>query len=138
MKTIGQGIASAWYLAGPLREKRIYYRPRMPGWMRARMAYARRAAINPLLDDRQRQREIRWAVLDLVRRAAPEYGLGLVREIARMFVSYTDCPRDLFIEVVGVYDPDEAARLWEEWGQEVLADRAESYRDEYNEERRNG
>lgn len=126
MSTINQGIAMAWHLAGPTRERHIRYRPRMPQWMRDRMAYARRAAINPLLDDRQRQREIRWAVLDLVRRAAPEYGLGFVQEIARMFVSYTDCPRDLFIEVVGVYDPDEAARLWEEWGKEYYEDRAEA------------
>lgn len=137
MISMVQGISAAWHRAGPTQTRLVSYRPRMPEWMKARMRYAKTASVNPLLDDRQRQREIRWAVLDLVRRAAPEYGLGFVQEIARMFMSYTDCPRDLFIEVVGVYDPDEAARLWEEWGQEVAADWAESHLDEYL-ERRNG
>lgn len=126
MISMMQGISAAWHRAGPTQTRLVSYRPRMPEWMKARMRYAKTASINPLLSDRQRQREIRWAVLDLVRRAAPEYGLGFAQEIARMFVSYTDCPRDLFIEVVGVYDPDEAARLWEEWGEEYYEDRAEA------------
>ena len=138
MISMVQGISAAWHRAGPTRTRLVSYRPRMPEWMKVRMRYAKTASANPLLSDLQRQSEIRWVVKDLAERGTAEFGAGFTCELARILAMRTECGRDLFIEVVGVYDPDEATRLWEEWGQEDAETRADSYRDEYNEERRNG
>lgn len=126
MISMVQGISAAWHRAGPTKTRLVSYRPRMPEWMKARMRYAKTASVNPLLSDRQRQSEIRWVVKDLAERGTAEFGAGFARELARILAMRTECSRDLFIEVVGVYDPDEAARLWEEWGKEYYEDRAEA------------
>ena len=126
MISMMQGISAAWHRAGPTQTRLVSYRPRMPEWMKARMRYAKTASVNPLLSDRQRQSEIHWVIKDLAERGAAEFGAGFARELARILAMRTECSRELYIEIVGVYDPDEAARLWEEWGEEYYEDRAEA------------
>ena len=133
MISMAQGISAAWHRAGPTRTRLVGYRPRMPEWMKARMRYAKTASANPLLSRDQRISAIAWAVRDLAERGTAEFGTGFSRELARILIQHTDCPRELFIAVVGTYDPDEADQLWADWAEEMQpdpCDQAERYNDE--------